>query len=149
MQWEPLVFHVINAIRPSETIPLVFFLCIITAATTHSKSSSLPMVNVERIDSYELILYNGHESNRCLRQKFLRQKINSSQIKVCRFQWTLTLNDKKILHSKMFRWRAQWEIKTPWNLQKKKIILLSEINKIFWAGTSRPGSVGWGQTNIF
>ena len=89
------MFHVINAIRPSETIPLVFFLCIITAATAHSKSSSLPMVNVERIDSYELILYNGHESNRCLRQKFLRQKINSSQINVCRFQWTLTLNDKK------------------------------------------------------
>ena len=143
MQWEPLVFHVINAIRPSETIPLVFFLCIITAATTHSKSSSLPMVNVERIDSYELILYNGHESNRCLRQKFLRQKINSSQIKVFRFQWTLTLNDKKNVSLKGSM-RNQNALKLA-----KKFILLSEINKIFWVGTSRPGSVGWGQTNIF
>ena len=148
MQWEPLEFHVINAIRPSETIPLVFFLCIITAATTHSKSSSLPMVNVERIDSYELILYNGHESNRCLRQKFLRQKINSSQIKVCRFQWTLTLNDKKNITFQNVSLKGSMRNQNALKLAKK-FILLSEINKIFWVGTSRPGSVGWGQTNIF
>ena len=142
MQWEPLVFHVINAIRPSETIPLVFFLCIITAATTHSKSSSLPMVNVERIDSYELILYNGHESNRCLRQKFLRQKINSSQIKVFRFQWTLTLNDKKNITFQNVSLKGSMRNQNALKLAKK-FILLSEINKIFWVGTSRPGSVGW------
>ena len=46
---------------------------------------------MERINFYELILDNGHETNRCLRQTFLPQKINSSKIKVCRFQWTPSL----------------------------------------------------------
>ena len=47
-----------------------------------------PWFSVERINPYDWIICNGHESNRYLRQKFLRQKINSLQIKVCRFQWT-------------------------------------------------------------
>ena len=47
---------------------------------------------MERINFYELILYNGHESDRCLRKKFLQQKINSTQIKVCLFQWTPSLS---------------------------------------------------------
>ena len=48
-----------------------------------------PWFSVERINSYELILHNEHKNNRCLLQKFLPHKINSSQkIKVCRFQWT-------------------------------------------------------------
>ena len=60
---------------------------------------------MERINSYELILYNGHESNWCLQQRFLRQKINSSQIKVCRFQWTPSFT----VHKKQKVWNKTRE----------------------------------------
>ena len=41
---------------------------------------------VERINSFEIVLYNMF-----LRQKSLRQKINSSQIKVSRIHWAPTI----------------------------------------------------------
>ena len=64
-----------------------------------------PWFSVERINSYELILYNEHESNRYLRQKFLRQKINSSQIKVFHFQWTPSLIEFMLIWLKMTLFR--------------------------------------------
>ena len=54
--------------------------------------------SMERINYYELVLYNGHKSNRCLWQKLLRKKINSSQIKVCHFQWTPSLSIQHAEH---------------------------------------------------
>ena len=41
-----------------------------------------PRFCVERIKSYELILYNEYKSNSCLQKRFLPQKINLSQIKI-------------------------------------------------------------------
>ena len=84
MQWDPLVT---NAMWLSETISLVFSTVLSQQQEHIAIRLHYPWFSVERIDSYELILFNGHESNRCLQQKFLRQKINSSQITVCRFQW--------------------------------------------------------------
>ena len=51
------------------------------------------LFSVARIVFYELILYKGHESNKCLQQKYLRQRINSLQIKIYRFHWTLNLRE--------------------------------------------------------
>ena len=81
--------------KSAEPIPCVFssvsysFSSVLSQQQEHIATRlHCPCFSVERINSYELILYNGHESSKCLRQRFLRQKINSSQIKVCRFQWT-------------------------------------------------------------
>ena len=46
---------------------------------------------VERINSFEIVLYNMF-----LRQKSLRQKINSSQIKVSRIHWAPTIIRKTL-----------------------------------------------------
>ena len=51
---------------------------------------------VERINSFEIVFYNGHESIMFLRQKSLRQKINSSQIKVSRIHWAPTIIRKTL-----------------------------------------------------
>ena len=86
--------------KSAEPIPCVFssfsksFSSVLSQQQEHIATRlHCPCFSVERINSYELILYNGQESNRCLRQKFLRQKIDSSQIKVCRFQWTPSLRN--------------------------------------------------------
>ena len=145
MLWEPLVFHVTNAVKPSETIPLVFpsvlsqqqeyittrlhcplhwvksirirsysgphfpafelnrerysvSFCIQMRKNAEQNNSEYGLFyavlfSVARIVFCELILYNGHESNKCLQQKYLRQRINSLQIKIYRFHWTLNLRE--------------------------------------------------------
>ena len=95
-----MIHHISLFLRKSaEPIPCVFssfsqsFSCALSQQQEHIATRlHCPCFSVERINSYELILYNRHKSNRCLRQKFLRQKINSSQIKVCRFQWRPSFN---------------------------------------------------------
>ena len=76
---------------PCFLIFILFFSIVSSQQQEHIATRiHCPRFSVERINSYELILYNGHKTIRCSRQKVLRQKINFSQIKVCRFQWTLS-----------------------------------------------------------
>ena len=78
--------------KSAELIPCIFssfslfFSPVLSQQPEHiATRPHCPWFSMERTHSYEL-------SNRCLRQSFLRQKINSSQIKVWRFQWTPSLS---------------------------------------------------------
>ena len=85
--------------KSAEPIPCVFssfpysFFSVLSQQQEHIATRlHCPCFSLERINSYELFFHNEHESNRCLRQKLLRQKINSSQIKAFHFQWTPSLS---------------------------------------------------------
>ena len=99
--------------KSAEPIPCLFssFLQSFSSALSQQQehiatSLHCPCFSVERINSYQLILFNGHKSNTCFRQKFLRQKINSSQIKVGRFQWTPSLSGHILRSTCTFSFRS-------------------------------------------
>ena len=77
MLWDHVVFHVTNAIRPSETKPCVFSFCsssfffVLSQQQEHIATRlHCSRFSVEKNKSYELILYNEQKSNRYLQQMF-------------------------------------------------------------------------------